>query len=291
MRTIKYIRTISLSLSMLLVLLMINQTVAQKKEKTRVRAYYQKLDNNDLQLMALLTSGSGKNMMNIAGAEIKVYNLADDEAMLASIETNVDGEAILRIENGYPLKRNAEGYAELSFVFAGNDTLRGSDRDLEFKDVILKPNFEIVDSVKVIKIMAFEDSAGVSLPVPELKIKIGVQRMLSILNLATVETDDQGLAKLEFPNDLPGDSLGNLKIIIKVDDDRDYGTVLSKNNVKWGTIVDYSINNDERSLFGDEAPMWMLFAVLIVLGGAWYHFIWAIIKVWGIKKQDSPETI
>lgn len=276
---------------MLLVLAMINQTLAQKKERTRVRAYYQKLENNDLELMALLTSGSGKNMVNIAGAEIKVFNLADDETLLASIETNGSGEAILKIENGYPLKRTDDGYAALSFVYNGNDTLRGADRELEFKDLILKPNFEEVDSVKIIKIMALEDSAGISLPVPEIKIKIGVQRLLSVLHLTTIETDEDGIAEIEFPNDIPGDSLGNLRVHIKVDDDRNYGTVNSENKIKWGTIVDYNINNDERSLFGDEAPLWMIIAIFIVLGGAWYHFIWAIIKVWGIKKLDSSETV
>ena len=290
MKTFKVIQILVSGMILLLVLSTLNDAFCQKKGKTRVRAYYQKLDNNNIQLRALLTVGSGKNMMGVIGAQIEVQNIVDDEQVLAVIETDTEGEAVLQIESGYPLTRNENGYAELNFVFSGNDTLRKASRDLEFKDLILKPTFKEEDSVKIIRISAYEDSAGVKLPVPEIKINIGVRRLLSVLNLATIETRKNGVAEFEFPNDIPGDSIGNLQILIKIDDDRDFGTVISKSNVKWGTIVDYNNPGNGRSLFGDEAPLWMIIAVFIVLGGAWYHFIWAIIKVWGIKKEGTLDT-
>lgn len=267
---------------------MATDLVAQKKARTRVRAYYEKLVNNNLQIKVILTSGSGKNMQGIAGADIEILNTTGEEDnSLAIIQTNSEGEGFLQIEEGYPLEKDEEGYAQLRANFAGNDTLRSAGRNLKFRDLQLDIQFEIEDSVKYVRIMAYQDSAGVKLPVEELDVEIGVQRLLSVLPLEKVETNRRGTAEYEFPDDLPGDGEGNLKIIARVFEDRDYGTVNKEQNVKWGTIVDYSNADNGRSLYGDEAPRWMIIAVFIVLGGAWFHFIWAIIKVWQIKKLGS----
>jgi hypothetical protein len=268
-----------------IMLLMATDLVAQKKARTRVRAYYEKLVNDNKQIKVILTSGSGKNMQGIAGADIEIFNtVGDEDKSLAIVQTNSDGEGFLQIEGGYPLDKDEDGFARLSAKFFGNDTLRSANRNLKFKDLQLELQLAIEDSVKFVRVLASEDSAGVRLPVEEIDIEIGVQRLLSVLPLEKVETNKKGLAEYEFPNDLPGDNEGSLKIIVRVFEDRNYGTVNKEENIKWGTIVDYSIAGNGRSLYGDEAPRWMIIAVFIVLGGAWFHFIWAILKVWKIKK-------
>ena len=71
----------------------------------------------------------------------------------------------------------------------------------------------------------------------------------------------------------------------------DFGTVHGQSEINWGTIVDYSIKGNGRSLFGDEAPLWMIIGVVIVLGGAWYHFFLAVSKVLKMRKLGQIEKI
>jgi 5-hydroxyisourate hydrolase-like protein (transthyretin family) len=258
---------------------------AQKKEGTRVRAYYDKLPNNNKQIKVSLTTGRGKNMVGVVNADIKLTSLAGEEKLqLATIQTNVDGEAFLQIEEGYPLPKDEEGYAIITAAFAGNDSLKAAKKKLEFLDLLLTAEFNIEDSVKVITLSAVVDSLGTKIPVEELDVEIGVKRMHSTLFLDEVETDEEGKAEFEFPDDIPGDQDGNITIVFRVLEDDDYGTVQARSIINWGTIVDYTSKDHLRSLFGDEAPLWMIIAVLVVLVAAWYHFIWAIIKVYKIKK-------
>ena len=92
---------------------------------------------------------------------------------------------------------------------------------------------------------------------------------------------------MEFPNDIPGDSVGIINVIVMVDEHDDYGTITKSSTINWGIMVDYSIRSDGRTLFGDEAPLWMIISVFVILAGAWYHFILATSKVIKIKTTDQ----
>jgi hypothetical protein len=274
-----------ISFFLLLSLVVSMPTLAQKKDRTRVRAYYQKLPTNHKEIKVILTSGSGRSMKGIIGADILIENNAGEEPIaLATIQTDTTGTGILQIEDGYTFELNEDGFVELMASFGGNDTLRASKRKIEFLDLDLSVEFKEVDSIKTVFVKAFKDSMGVKSPVEELEVKVGVKRMHSVLFLETIETDEDGVAEYEFPTDIPGDDIGNLKFVLQVFEDNDFGTVTINAEEKWGTIVDYSYNGEGRSLFGNEAPLWMIIGVVVVLVGAWFHFIWAIVKVWQIKK-------
>jgi hypothetical protein len=74
--------------------------------------------------------------------------------------------------------------------------------------------------------------------------------------------------------------------VVFVEDHDDYGTITKSATINWGTLVDYSDHVIGRSLFGDEAPLWMIISVFIILTGAWLNFIRAIIRIVRIKKLE-----
>lgn len=289
MKNTRHIKIASL-FALLISLLIISPAVAQKKDRTRVRAYYEKLATNNKEIKVILTTGSGKNMKGVANTDIIITSLGgEEEKELAIIQTDTAGVAYLQIQDGYQFDLDEDGYAVLNAEFGGNDSLRSSKRKIEFFDLDLGITFEEVDSIRIVKVTAMHDSLGVKSAVEEISVQIGVQRMHSVLFLETVETDEDGVGEYEFPADIPGDDTGNLKFVIKVFEDDDYGTVTTKAENKWGTIVDYSLASTDRSLFGNEAPMWMIISVFVVLAGAWFHFILAIFKVLKIRKLASIE--
>lgn len=291
----KYSINIVLLLAFLLTLVMAGEAIAQKKTRTRLKVYYEKLSNNDKKISLELIQGSGKRMASVPGAEIRLttYKL-EDEFDLATIITDVDGKGELIIEAEYKFPLSTDGSTIINAAYGGNDSLRAASKEINFLDLNLEISFDVIDSVNNIIVAAFElDSLGEKKPVEGIDLNIGVQRLYSILYLEKVETEDDGRGMMEFPNDIPGDSIGNIHVIVKINDHDDYGSITKSANIDWGTIVDYSNKPNGRSLFGEEAPMWMIIAVFVILAGAWFHFVLAIIKVFKMSRlvEDPAEQL
>jgi len=259
---------------------------AQKKERTRLKAYYEKLPNSDKKISLVLTQGSGKQIAGVVNAEIilSTFNL-DEEIELTSLHTDTRGEAFLLVEAGYSFPKDEDGYSVVSASYGGNDSLRAAKKEVKFVDLNIDISFDIDDSVKLVLVSAFEiDSIGQRKPIKEVDLNIGVERLYSTLFLEKIETDEDGNSSFEFPNDIPGDSTGTINIVVFVEDHDDYGTITKSATINWGTLVDYSDHLIGRSLFGDEAPLWMIISVFIILTGAWFNFIRAIIRIVKIRK-------
>ncbi len=260
--------------------------VAQKKERTLLKAYYEKLPNEDKKISISLTKGRGKNIEGIPNASISLSTSSKDSTIsMAEVQTDSEGKAILMIETGYFFPINEDGYASIDLRFSGNDSLRSSKRSIEFLNLNLALSLDVVDSVKMIGVTAFEtDSSGNQKIIENLNLKIGVKRLYSNLYIEESRTNEKGEVRFEFPDDIPGDSIGMITVIAKVEDHEDYGTVSQIASSGWGTPVDYSDKSTGRSLYGDSAPLWMILTVAIILAGAWIHFLWAVFKVIRIKK-------
>ncbi|MFY0653160.1 MAG: hypothetical protein JXQ96_14055 [Cyclobacteriaceae bacterium] len=274
-------RTLSVLLMASLILGVLPTASGQKKGRTRMKAYYEKLPNADKKISLFLTQGSGKSIKGVADAEIELitYNL-DEEVKLAQLTTDTLGAATLFVNSNFQFPKNEDGYHSIKATYSGNDSLRSSKRSVEFLDLNIDISFEVVDSVKEVTVSTYQiDSTGNKIPIEAVDVNIGVERLYSALFLDEVETEEDGVGIFEFPNDIPGDSIGNLNVLARIDDHDDFGTVTQVSNVKWGTKVDYSIKSNGRSLFGDEAPLWMIISVFIILAGAWFNFMLAIYKI------------
>ena len=263
----------------------------QSKERTRLRAYFFIHSNGDRQISLLLTAGRGKNMKNVGDAAIDLeVDLGDSTLFLTELITNADGSADLQIEAGYTFPADEEGITAILASYAGNDSLRSSSTDIEVKDVFLDISFAVEDSLKILTIEAKErNGEGELIPVEELDINIGVQRLYSVLQVDVVETDEDGIGILEFPDDIPGDSAGVLNIIARIDEHDYFGTVSKFKSVEWGVPVSYELKRLPRQLFTDEAPLWMIIGVFIALIGAWYHFFLSIFKLYKLRNAAKNE--
>lgn len=257
------------------------QVNAQSKLRTRLRGSYEKLSTNERRISVALMKGSGRTLGMVPGAEIQLTVLDQgNELELTSLTTNEDGEAVLYIEAGYVFPKDEEGFSIVNANYIGNDTLRATSREIKFKDLMIDLSFEIADSIKHVIVSTYEvDSAGENVPVKDIRLNLGVERLYSTYYIESIETNEEGIAELDFPDDIPGDSLGNILVLAKLDDDDDYGTVTKSKEVNWGTIVDYTVQVHHRSLFGDEAPLWMIISVSIILAGALYNFFRAVKRI------------
>jgi len=263
----------------------------QAKERTRLRSYFFIHSNGDRQISVLLTSGRGRNMRNVSDASIELsIDLGDSALFLTDLITDENGSADLFIESDYNLPVDEEGITTILAEYIGNDSLRAASSDIEIKDVFLEISFDVEDSLKLLTVLANElDAAGERIPVEGLDIIIGIDRLYSILPIDAIETDENGIGTLEFPNDIPGDSIGMILIVATIDEHDYFGTVTKIEPIDWGIPVSYELKPLPRQLFTDEAPLWMILAVFIVLVGAWYHFFLSISKLYKLRNAAKHE--
>jgi len=263
--------------------------VSAKKERVRMKMYYFKTGSGDRRIDIALTAGSGKSMHGVSEGEVNLMAVIGDSTLnLATLTTDTLGEVSLYLAEDYVLPIDENGMCVLEAEYDGNDKYRSASNDIEVMDLNLKVLFEVEDSVKYLRLEATRpDIEGNMVPVEELGVMIGVQRLYSVLPLDDIETDEDGFAELEFPNDIPGDADGMITVVAKVDDSDSFGTVEVNATADWGTAVSYELKPLPRQLFTDEAPLWMIASVFIILLGAWYHFFLSVSKLIKLKKAGS----
>jgi hypothetical protein len=264
----------------------VSASVAAKKERVRMKMYYFKNDAGERRIQIGLTAGSGKNMHGVKNAQVVLTSVLNDSTVtLATLETDTIGEVTLYFASDFKLPMDEEGKSIISASYDGNEENAAASSELEISDIELEFSFEIEDSVKYLSVAASKlDGEGNKVPVEALEINIGVQRLYSVLPIEKTDTDEDGIAQIEIPNDLPGNEAGVLTFVARIEDNDEFGNVTKSASQDWGTPVSYEIKPLPRQLYTDEAPIWMIASVCIILLGAWYHFFLSISKLMKMKK-------
>ncbi len=146
------------------------------------------------------------------------------------------------------------------------------------------------DGKKLITARANE-SAGDSIgnPIPEIDLYFYVERSFSLLPIGDVfnTTDENGEATVEFPADLPGDSLGNVRIIVKIQDSDTYVNAEASKITNWGIprVDDYSGNDRSLWAAGASAPITLLLLVNSLIAAAWGLIFYITFRIYRISKM------
>ncbi|OYT17046.1 MAG: hypothetical protein B7C24_04600 [Bacteroidetes bacterium 4572_77] len=263
----------------------------QKKLKYRISFKYYKADNGDKTLNARLYFKKNRKFVNVANEEVRLYVSAnEEETLLAKINTNLDGEAILLIDSDYAIPWDTNQTCEFIARFAGNEHAKKAKKNIRIKDVGIGLRFsEKEDENKLSVLISSISPEKQIIPAEEILVYAYVDRMYSLLPIGEGFTDEQGELDISFPKNIPGDSLGNLTVIVKIEDSDEHGNIEVSKTIKWGIPVDYTEQLFPRSLWTDNAPYWMYLVIIIILGGAWIHFVLAVYKLFKIKELDPKK--
>ncbi|MCZ4695420.1 hypothetical protein DWB61_10995 [Ancylomarina euxinus] len=145
------------------------------------------------------------------------------------------------------------------------------------------------ESDKRIAIQIFQRNGSDLNPVEELDVLLYVERLFTNLPLGDRfnTTDEKGLVEIKFPSDLPGDSIGNLNLIIKIEDAETIRDTIIYTKVKWGIPVLYDRSEEKRSLWSARAnaPLTLLILVNVLLLGVWGIIFYICYEMYLIKKE------
>jgi len=138
-----------------------------------------------------------------------------------------------------------------------------------------------------VNVIAKEKSGTVVLK--DAEVLLFAKRYFGKLQLdKSMRTNNDGEASFDFAKDLPGDKLGNVEIIAKVNDDT-YGEIESVSKFKIGVPTDQPSLTAERSIWNVlvKAPIWLIIVyslgVLVFLAFLLYIAV-SLFNFWKIGK-------
>jgi hypothetical protein len=219
----------------------------------------------------------------LPGMEISFYSDAGKKELLTSGITDDKGIAKFIIGDATKLSVNGEGLWTFSSEFKGNDTIEAGKSEITIKDVKLEMTLSEADSIKTITLKAVSVEKGKEVPVSGEVVKIYIPRMFSLLPVGEATLNETGAASIEFPADLPGDTVGNITIISRFEEHPAFGNVERRIVQKWGVPTKYLVPSTHRALWTKTPPRWMIITLSVLLAGVWGHYLFAVISLIIIK--------
>ncbi|MBT8312207.1 MAG: hypothetical protein HKP23_05150 [Flavobacteriaceae bacterium] len=238
-----------------------------------------------------------KEKVPVFGAEVRFFNILEDQEVEMGIaQTSQEGIAEITVPADYLYLTDEEGFMNFRALFKGSEAMDTESEELRIQDLQLKLNFAEVDSVRSATVKALTtDSLGVEIPVSDAYVILSVDGMLSRMVFQEDIIED-GELQIEFPQGLPGDPKGNITVYAVIEDDDNFGNVLQKQTIGWGTPQAERIQAS-NTLWSDVAPFWMYIVLTVLLLGVWANFVYTIINLTRIKKigkkmalqEENPE--
>lgn len=291
----KYIRRAIFSLALIGLYFMHTICLAQdkvEKHRTYINMEFTQTETYKKVKVILTARIKGeRGRKKLSDAEIEFYNDSDtSEIFLGKATTDMDGVAELELSIDQKIIANSDGEFTYRTVFNGNDDFQDISKNLSIKAVNMKISFVEIDSVKTIVASANQiDVSGEEIPVEE-DVIFYVPRQFSMLKIGEVELQD-GEGAIEFPVSLPGDSIGNLQIIAIIEESRDYGNVEAVGTKDWGKPRPPVIIEERRGLGDTDAPLWMVYTLIVLLSAVWFHYAYIMYVFLSIKRKGKNPDI
>lgn len=205
-----------------------------------------------------------------------------EKKSIGTISTTAKGKATIEIPVEIISSGGSKGVFSFMASFDGVDKYKSSTASVEIRNVNMELSFFQKEGEKEISCKAMEvGHDGKMTPLQDLKILFYVPRTFTLLKVGEGALSD-GIANVEFPVTLPGDSAGNLTIVAKIEDNESYGNVEATGRINWGKPL-LPMKIVKRGLGDTDAPLWMVYTLIILLSLVWFHYLYIIITVFRIR--------
>ncbi len=266
---------------------------AVDKSTAQMRLDYNKIDSSSYVTLQVRTR-DGRKYLPAEGVIVNLFlNEESKQGMMGNVITDEEGKGIYilpgKFYNAY------DTLTEWNFIarILGDSNLEDQRKYLKVKKAELQMDLIQEDSLHQVLVSLYEHTNGHLIPVPEIQIKIFVRRMFGLLPIDNgyAFTDDQGQVVVNYPNNIPADTSGNVSIVAKVIDHDDFGNITIEQNMKWGDAVNVEDILSKRTLWStrSKAPFWLIVAANSVILGIWgviIYLVYQLVRVNRIGKRQ-----
>jgi hypothetical protein len=268
-----------------------NEAVSAGKKQANLQiSFYKGADSVRTAVVKVKESDENKKLNDVAGVAISFY--AQDHGtslFIQKVMTDEHGTAVMVISKKIPV--DTEGEMNIIAKIENNADYADVEISGSTKEAGILLNATMEDTIKSINATVTRvDAGGNSTPLKDIDVTFYVQRMFGLMKLgedATVTTDENGIASINFPENIKGDAEGTVTLLARIENDENYGTVEAKAQEKWGVPVVLENNPIPRTLWGFKAPLWMLFSFLAAVSGISFTLIYVFYQLYKIKNEPS----
>jgi hypothetical protein len=228
----------------------------------------------------------------IKNAVIEFNASGDKETRdLGQAIADAEGNAILKILPSTVIPKDKNGKTNYTAIFNGKGKYLPAKESFSVKSAHITVNFSKEDSLRFILVSAnYLDSKGHIKPIQKEKIIVYVPRLFNLLKIGEADLNEVGTCKVDYPGELVGDSLGNIMVIARIEENDTYGNVQGQSSISWGTPKQYYLaEKPTRQLWSPIAPVWMIVTLIIMLSGVWAHYIYAVVQLIRIKQLSKKK--
>lgn len=126
-------------------------------------------------------------------------------------------------------------------------------------------------------------------PVPNAQIKLMVKRMFGNLTVGETTSNEEGIAEFSFPNDLPGDTIGNLTVLAVAGSDGREIRATSVEPLGIETTPEKLLSKRAWWNKSSMAPVWLIATYTLCLIGGLLAVAYVLFLLYKIKMY-SPKT-
>ena len=119
-------------------------------------------------------------------------------------------------------------------------------------------------------------------PVPNTEVSITASRYFGDLGIDLPKmTNEAGMVEFEIPDDLPGDSAGNILLTARLTDIDLFGEIKTEKEINIGRSTNKPALNEERAMWntGRKAPVWLLMAYPGVVLTVWAFIFFVLFQL------------
>jgi hypothetical protein len=170
-------------------------------------------------------------------------------------------------------------------ILLGALRLQAQDRTAD-----IQLDFKEEDGKKLITATVIETTGdSIGAPVPELDVYFFVERTFNPLPIGDFfnTTDEEGKVTIEFPADLPGDTLGNVTVIARIQESDEFKDTSVSRVIQWGVPLEIDNREEKRSLWaaGANAPIPLMILVNSLILIVWSIIVYMIYGLYRISRM------
>lgn len=276
----------------------------KKTKKTKVRMsldYYNNMDKSRA-LVSSLYYIEDRVRIPVVN-EMVVFYQGDitENIVIDSMLTDENGEAKLIFDEGSRFNVDEERLYHISAQYKGNKSFSDAKSDISIKDITMELLLSEINSIKTVSVRAYELGNGKEiLPVEDASVNFYVPRLFSDQLIGEGSFSD-GKCSIEFPENIAGDTIGNISIIARIEDHDNYGNVERQiKDFRWGStqpieedksLMTIEISIPTRALWHTNAPLWMIITLIILLTGVWSHYIYVVFQLIKLSRLNKNKKI
>ncbi len=264
-----------------------------KRETSIQLSFYKKADQTKTARVKVNAKNDKRKFMPARNAHINIYVINNKTEQLVATElTGIDGKAVVELPKNLPLD------ADMKFTIIAkieNDpAFEDAQEQGTYKEANLSISINTADTDRLVTVKATElDKDGKEKPIAKATINFYIQRLFGTMPAAedrTATTDDKGEGTFILPRDIKGDTLGNIIVVAKIEDNDIYGNVDSKVDAKLGIALLVDKNPFPRALWEPRAPAPLVITISVIFSCVWLVYISLFYTIIKISRDKNPPT-